>query len=518
MPRGVSSFYTRLLILANLAAFVSGATTADHTQFPILNEPMESVHQVTAACLTCHTEAARQIQHTKHWTWNGKEGQRDYGKINVLNNFCIGVSGNEPRCTSCHVGYGWADETFDFSAEENVDCLVCHDQTGSYKKLPTGAGYPVSRDTNFKGVMYFRPDLNYIAKNIGLPTRENCGACHFEGGGGDAVKHGDLDGSLVEPSFNLDVHMASTGANFSCTDCHTTTEHIISGSRYNPIARDLSGLDLPRRDTTSVTCISCHGNEPHTSNAKLNDHTDDIACQTCHIPSIARERATKMWWDWSKAGELDENGKPFKRFDDKGQAIYDSQKGLFRWGLDIEPEYRWFNGDVKFLTLNDTLDTSGVVTINAIQGSPFDGKSKIWPFKVHRGKQPYDEGNRTLVIPKLYGSKGSGAYWADFDWAIAIRKGAAYNGQNYSGRYDFIETEMYWPINHMVAPAADALQCNECHSREGRLAHLAGCYLPGRDTIPWLDRIMWLALAAIGVGVMVHGMIRIYFMKMLDDK
>ncbi|NIR40058.1 MAG: cytochrome C, partial [Actinobacteria bacterium] len=66
-----------------------------------------------------------------------------YGKNQVLNNYCVNVRTNEPRCTSCHAGYGWRDETFDFEDPGNIDCLVCHEQTGAYKKFPTGAGHPV---------------------------------------------------------------------------------------------------------------------------------------------------------------------------------------------------------------------------------------------------------------------------------------------------------------------------------------------------------------------------------------
>ena len=29
------------------------------------------------------------------------------GKINQINNFCIGSQGNENKCMSCHAGYGW---------------------------------------------------------------------------------------------------------------------------------------------------------------------------------------------------------------------------------------------------------------------------------------------------------------------------------------------------------------------------------------------------------------------------
>ena len=44
-------------------------------------------------------------------------------------------------------------------------------------------------------------------KSVGLPTRDNCGKCHFDGGGGNNVKHGDLDESLYFPQKDLDVHM-----------------------------------------------------------------------------------------------------------------------------------------------------------------------------------------------------------------------------------------------------------------------------------------------------------------------
>ncbi len=38
------------------------------------------------------------------------------------------------------------------------------------------------------------------------PDRTNCGSCHFNGGGGNNVKHGDLDESLYNPTETTDVH------------------------------------------------------------------------------------------------------------------------------------------------------------------------------------------------------------------------------------------------------------------------------------------------------------------------
>ena len=74
--------------------------------------------EVTKACLTCHTEAAKQVQKTKHWTWEfmNPETKQRLGKKNVINNFCTAVPSNYEFCTACHVGYGWKDDKFDFTA------------------------------------------------------------------------------------------------------------------------------------------------------------------------------------------------------------------------------------------------------------------------------------------------------------------------------------------------------------------------------------------------------------------
>jgi hypothetical protein len=112
---------------------VSATTTADHSKFESLKKQFKSGPEVTEACLNCHTEAGKQIHKTKHWTWEfpTRDGKM-LGKKHAVNNFCISVEGNEARCTSCHIGYGWKDKSFDFKSEKNIDCLVCHDRTGTY--------------------------------------------------------------------------------------------------------------------------------------------------------------------------------------------------------------------------------------------------------------------------------------------------------------------------------------------------------------------------------------------------
>jgi octaheme c-type cytochrome (tetrathionate reductase family) len=502
------------------------STTADHTKFTELQKTFGSGPEVTQACLKCHTEAAGQIHRTKHWSWEfiNPANQQKLGKKNVLNNFCISIPANTPFCTSCHVGYGWKDASFDFKAEDKVDCLVCHDTTGNYRKPPGLAGLPAAQDTEFppgSGNIIKGIDLGAIARKVGKTSRDTCGACHFFGGGGDGVKHGDMDSSLAAPDKALDVHMDATGLDFSCGTCHKASSHDVPGSRYTPTAADPQGALMRGREADKkrnpATCVACHDNAPHKQEARLNLHSRKIACQTCHIPAIARGGvATKLSWDWSTAGQLDAQGKPIVRKDAKGHVVYDSRKGDFTLGEHVVPEYRWFNGDVTYTLLGDKVAPAGEVTrINWLGGSADDGRSMIWPVKVFRGKQPYDAVNQTLVTPHTAGG-GDQAYWKNFGWEKAIASGMQVAGQPFSGKVGFISTEMSWPITHMVAPKGQALGCSDCHQAAGRLAGLAGVYLPGRDHHPLIDRLGWAAALLTLAGVAAHAAMRLASRRKTD--
>jgi octaheme c-type cytochrome (tetrathionate reductase family) len=482
--------------------------TADHSKFEVLKQPFENGPEVTKACLSCHTEAAKQIQKTIHWRWIcPADPDKNLGKAGlVVNNFCVSVPSNEPRCTSCHIGYGWKDKNFDLTAQERVDCLICHDQTGAYVKFPTGAGNPPSKDKKFpgNGKMYYAPDWNKVAQSVGRPTRRNCGVCHFFGGGGEGVKHGDLDASMFKPNKALDVHMAIGGENFNCTRCHTTEKHAIAGRCYKTPAADdrrsLLDFDMIKR----ITCYSCHSEKPHEEGSKANDHTDKVACQTCHISEFARVNSTKMSWDWSKAGDRNEKGKPIVKKKD-GRPVYHGKKGAFVWAKNVKPEYYWFNGVIRNVLLTDKIDPGKTVNLNYPEGDYSDPDARIYPFKVHRGKQPYDKVHKTMVVPKLFGPKGSGSYWTEYDWKKAISAGMDYVDLPFSGEYDFVETEYVFQTTHMVAPKENALACTECHSKQGRLANLTGFYMPGRDANGILNVVGWACVIVSLIAVFGHG-------------
>ncbi|MDP1635017.1 MAG: tetrathionate reductase family octaheme c-type cytochrome [Gallionellaceae bacterium] len=491
------------------------ASTADHSKFKELQKNFTSGPQVTEACLMCHTEAAKQVQHTKHWTWEStdpKTGQVR-GKKNIINNYCTSPVSNEKDCMACHAGYGWKDDKFDFKVEKNVDCLICHDTTGTYRKLPGYAGHPVYKRVEFppgSGKFVEPADLKKVAQSIGMPSRSNCGSCHFFGAGGNGAKHGDLDSSLQHPGKYLDVHMNEKGLNFDCTTCHVTSSHQVSGSRYN-VAAAVEGPAHIRgkKDESPAACQSCHSDKPH-HEALLNQHTDKLACQTCHIPEYARnEIGTEASWDWSQATVMGPDGKPMVSKDSAGRRKFDTKKGTWVWDSYIIPEYRWYNGVSTYKVIGDKIDPSKTVQINDVGGGPNDADSRIWPTKVHRGKQPYDKVNNYLTVQHTAGEDHT-ALWHNYDWQKAIGAGMKAAKLPYSGEYGFVDTEMTWPITHMVAPKHDALSCAQCHSKNGRLDGIEGVYLPSRDSSKWLDMIGWTLVLLSLIGVLIHGGLRIY--------
>jgi octaheme c-type cytochrome (tetrathionate reductase family) len=472
---------------------IKPVSSVDHSKLEALNKTFNSPQEVTEACISCHTERHKEIMNSSHWNWERisyveGRGISATGKKNVLNNFCIGSKTNEQSCAKCHIGYGMTDnDAYDYNNARNVDCMVCHDNSEDYHKGSALAGYP-DRSVNF----------TEVAKSVGSPKKMNCGSCHFYGGGGNNVKHGDLEEALMATTRDIDVHMAANGMDMSCTDCHTAENHQILGKLYT----------VSSTNTQRATCEQCHTSTPHFDNI-LNRHNAKVSCQTCHIPTYAKVNSTKMEWKWSTAGKLKE-GEPYELDDSLGNHTYLSMKGDFKWERNVKPDYIWFNGTADHYVLGDQI-TSNPVQMNTLFGSHDEDESKIIPVKIHKGDQIYDKVHNLLIQPKLYSEKkGDSAFWQDFNWDNAARAGMERIGLPYSGEYAFIETEMYLPVNHMVAPKSEALGCAECHTREkGRLANLEGFYLPGRDYNKPLETGAHFLIIASLIGVLLHSLIRV---------
>lgn len=473
----------------------------DHSGFEILKQKFKSGNEVTKACLSCHTQAEDHFKKTMHWKWQADDPSKGKAGLTV-NNFCISTNNMKDKsCLACHSGWN--------GKEEGVNCLVCH----SSKEMNWNETFDDLKhfesddadESSKEMAEEMRADLTESVTSVGHSSRKSCGSCHFYGGGGDGVKHGDLDTSLTNPDRNLDVHMASDGANFSCTRCHTTTDHEVSGRVYDKPANPHPQTLMENDQASKISCISCHGEKPHDSGSMANEHTDKVACQTCHIPSVARVNPTKTWWDWSKAGKK-KDGKPYKEEGALKRHDYMTIKGEMKWAKDLKPEYAWYDGTLKTVTLKDSFDPNKILSVSSSEANADTPEAKIMPFKIHRGKQPFDIKTNTLVAPLLSGDEG---YWKTLDWKSSIEKGMAAMDLPFSGEYGFVETEYLIPITHMVAPKEMALDCRECHISEGsRMTGIKGVYVPGRDNFPVVRKIGMTAVLGSLAGVLVHGLTR----------
>ena len=440
----------------------------------------DNPYEGTQSCLgsTCHDMEANDVLMTGHWKWQGiaaniegVEGEI-HGKNDLINNFCVAVPTNEGRCAQCHIGYGYVDQNFDFGDVTKIDCLICHDQTDTYKKGPTTGGLPDPL-----------VDLQFVAKSVGdnggVPGRKNCIVCHANAGGGDNVKHGDLSLSMESTTREFDVHMGTDGADMTCVACHDVdrnqggqvSSHGIGGMPYHSVD-----------EGTMIQCVDCHDNPSplHTGEIQSMVQTHErLACQVCHIPAIARHTSTKVEWYWSDAGQ-DIDPIPIDPI--TGRPTYDKKKGTFVWALDVRPTLRFHNGKWHraMIGIND-IALEEPVDLGSPAADRSDPDAMIYPFKKMIGDQVVDDEYDTVLVPHLFGTAGGPyPYWGNWDWDLALWDAFDYpTGQIFSGEHEFVDTEMLLAVNHEIAPKEDSLGmdgvCSDCH----------GVDPDGEDLIDW---------------------------------
>ena len=460
----------------------------------------DNEYRGTGQCLVCHGKIGDDVMKTGHWKWQGEasglaglEGGI-HGKKDMINNFCQAVPANEGRCAQCHIGYGWTSQAFDFDNPNNIDCLACHDQTGTYKKVAAPGGAP---DPSV--------DLQAVAQSVGLsggrPPRSSCVTCHSRAGGDDNVKHGDISSrfgltALDDPNdpnddpFDRteDVHMGVDNPAYPggmlCVDCHQADRdasgnllsHGIAGFMYHSVDE---GGEMKE-------CEDCHG-DVQTIHAGTSSEVvttlpghSRIACQTCHIPAIARKVSTYTDWKWSLAG-LDARPAecPAEPVGTGNRGTYNKMKGCFTWGDNVRPELRFYNGKWNRIVMgvNDKgLDTTKPVDLGSPAATYLDADAKIYPFKKMTGNQPFDAADDTVLVPHLWGTvTGPNPYWGKYDWNLALQDASDYSAtltkyggfQAYNGSYKFAETFMLLKVDHEIPPAEEALgygnACGDCH-------------------------------------------------------
>ncbi len=262
-------------------------------------------------------------------------------------------------------------------------------------------------------------DVLKAAQSVQKPTNEMCLRCHAGAGGGPNHKHG------VTPTKDSDVHVAK---GMQCLDCHCSDKHRTSG-----------GSDIKAQELldVKVACENCHSSPHKGEQAKvLNGHTARIACQTCHIPAIARDpkMPTITERDWTK-------------------PVLNEKTGLHgpanKPASNVRPEYAWWN---RFMKVPPEP-----------AGSIADPKAKIFPWKRTDYTVIGDSATGKPVFIK------SGVYAVTGDPGAAAKKGAEDGKQPYSGNWKGIRESMVFSVNHQVAPKNESLKCGSCHGPKGVL-------------------------------------------------
>ena len=434
------SFLAATLYMLNIP--VAGAMPQEHAQ---LNGPFSKVSDVTAQCLTCHPQQGEDLLRSSHWTWkrqrmmNGSETL--FSKKNGLTTFTIAAGANPSQCLTCHISTNLLDERFDPTAAVNIDCLACHDNTGTYERV---AGVP-------------KEDLNliYIARNVGKPSPTNCITCHGTGE--------KMAGQKIHNGIEKDIHLQGDGPGITCQNCHP------SGDRHAFTREIISAPGL--RQTKA--CAVCHTASPH-QQQQLNDHAELIACETCHIPQYATEKPAIISWNWLAP----QTPSVYQNLETGTPALV-REFGIIQ-AQHIQPVYFWDNGEDKVYTRGEKTAKNKTTILQ--KPSARTAQSKIAPFTVSLGTQMVDGKYRYLIAPTL-ADDGTLALH-NHNFYDAAQEGMQKLRLPFSGDATFTTTVTYRELNHGVVKAEQALDCMDCHGKKGRMQWPALGYAMD----PWLDR------------------------------
>jgi hypothetical protein len=208
----------------------------------------------------------------------------------------------------------------------------------------------------------------------------------------------------------------------------------------------MAATDSPGKE---IDCAGkCHQNLVH-EDPDIDKH-GRLTCPTCHIPEFARDDPTDMFRDWSNI-----------YFDEKkGKYVYTQELEY-----DVEPVYAWFNGSSFAQVPGRPVQRNeeGKITMILPQGDRDDPSAKIAPFKLHRARLP------VLTEKQWIAPINTEEVYRDGDPDAAVRDGikALYGLEDVE--FTWADTIRYMGIYHAIPPAEDALQCDDCHSKGGRM-------------------------------------------------
>ena len=241
--------------------------------------------------------------------------------------------GQPEGCDKCHAGYGCVDAAFDFTDARNIDCLACHDNTGTYEGPAAGCPSP--------SVNLERGGADTSAGRSGA----NCGTCHFFGGGGNNVKHGDLEQAMFEPTRE---RRRAHGERR-----RQPAVRRLPPRREPPDARQdlLAVVDEPepRRPASSATRPAARRRPAQRA------HAEGGLPDLPH-PDLREGRTPRRWRGTGRPPGGCATAQPYEEKDAHGNITYASIKGSFTWATNVTPEYAWFDGTAGHYLLGDRVE------------------------------------------------------------------------------------------------------------------------------------------------------------------
>ena len=188
----------------------------------------------------------------------------------------------------------------------------------------------------------------------------------------------------------------------------------------------------------------------------VDRHVARVACQTCHIPTYAKDaadtsasEATEVYRTWL---ETHSDAPPFHPVMAKANELM--------------PEYLFWNRFSNNYLLGDVAvldsDTGRYPTSRPL-GDVGDADSKLYAFKYKTAQQPMANSTGQLI------ALDTSVFFATGDAAAATEQGLANMGLGADEPYSWVETDTYQMLNHEVSPSGQALECGDCHGSTARM-------------------------------------------------
>ncbi len=383
------------------------------------------------------------------------------------------------------------------------------------------------------------------AQTVHPTTRQSCLNCHAGAAGANGAKRGDLStANIASTDLTLDRHMATTGSNMTCSECHNVDDTPTVNDTGRPTTHRVRGrgLDLRANDhATRFTCdnAGCHNaatvHNAVTNGTQIARHMTKVACQTCHIPRYGKGVATEIARDWQTPHVTDTacNGRG-------GWLPEEIKSSTATPPVPVTPTYQWFDGTSQVYYLTEPLTSTprkalpaniatafGMPTTTQayVMGRPNpnpenattrvtgagNNAAKIYPMKEHWGKLARNTANNTLIAQSTYEFFRTGSFCRSVVKGLNPNVTELQLGQQCpsqtsappTGTTEVVAVHTYQTLNHGVEPQANSLgagnTCGTCHDVA------ISPFTTGKPLRMFLERDMGYAVTRAGITAGTNG-------------